>query len=72
MSIEVFTDKDNSYTSYAKSQMVLGNTSEAIKNYKKSLELNPNNNNAKDILKKLEKENEQETLEIHHVKHLLY
>ena len=54
LSIEVFPDKDNPYDSYAEALMTLGKNEEAIKNYKKSLELNPNNNNAKTMLKKLE------------------
>jgi predicted negative regulator of RcsB-dependent stress response len=32
-----------------------GDTKSAIKNYKKSLEINPENDNAKEMLKKLEK-----------------
>ncbi len=32
-----------------------GATENAIKNYKKSLELNPDNNNAREMLLKLEK-----------------
>ncbi|MCF6306937.1 MAG: tetratricopeptide repeat protein [Flavobacteriaceae bacterium] len=37
--------------------MALGKNEEAIKNYKKSLELNPNNYNAVEMLKKLGVEN---------------
>ncbi len=33
-----------------------GDTKKVIKNYKKSLEHNPDSSNAKEILKKLEKE----------------
>ncbi len=55
LSIEVFPNKDNPYDSYAEALMTLGKNKEAIKNYKKSLELNPNNNNAKEMLKKLKK-----------------
>ena len=54
LSIEVFPDKDNPYDSYAEALMTLGKNEEAIKNYKKSLELNPNNQNAVEMLKKLE------------------
>jgi len=50
----VFPNRDNPYDSYAEALMTLGKNKEAIKNYKKSLELNPNNNNAKEMLKKLE------------------
>lgn len=57
LSIEVFPDKDNPYDSYAEALMTLGKNEEAIKNYKKSLQLNPNNNNAKKMLIKLEKNN---------------
>lgn len=54
LSTEVFPDRDNPYDSYAEALMTLGKNEEAIKNYKKSLELNPNNNNAVEMLKKLE------------------
>lgn len=55
LSIEVYPNRDNPYDSYAEALMTLGQNDEAIKNYKKSLELNPKNNNAKEMLKKLEK-----------------
>ena len=58
MAIEAFPNADNPYDSYAESQMVLGNLEEAIANYKKSLVLNPNNQNAKNMLKKLTTKNE--------------
>jgi predicted negative regulator of RcsB-dependent stress response len=35
--------------------MSSGDSKKAIRNYQKSLELNPDNNNAKEMLKKLEK-----------------
>ncbi len=54
LSIEIFPDRDNPYDSYAEALMTLEKNDEAIKNYKKSLELNPNNNNAKKMLMKLE------------------
>ena len=57
LSTEVFPDRDNPYDSYAEALMTLGKNEEAIKNYKKSLELNPNNNNAVKMLKKLGVEN---------------
>lgn len=56
LSIEVFPDRDNPYDSYAEALMTLGKNEEAIENYKKSLELNPRNQNAVEMLKKLEKE----------------
>ena len=57
LSTQIFPDKDNPYDSYAEALMTLGKNKEAIKNYKKSLELNPNNNNAIEMLKKLENKN---------------
>lgn len=53
LSTEVFPDKDNPYDSYAEALMTLGENEKAIKNYKKSLELNPQNKNAIAMLKKL-------------------
>ena len=53
LSTEVFPNKDNPYDSYAEALMELGRNKEAIKNYKKSLLLNPENENAKKMLKKL-------------------
>ncbi len=53
LSIEIFPNRDNPYDSYAEALMTLGKNEEAIKNYKKSLELNPKNNNAVKMLKKL-------------------
>jgi len=53
LSTEVFPNKDNPYDSYAEALMELGKNDEAIKNYKKSLLLNPENDNAKKMLKKL-------------------
>jgi len=55
LSTEVFPDRDNPYDSYAEALLAVGDTINSVKNYKKSLELNPNNNNAKEMLKKLEK-----------------
>ncbi|MDC9723991.1 MAG: serine hydrolase [Urechidicola sp.] len=54
LSTEVFPDRDNPYDSYAEALMTLGKNKEAIINYKKSLELNPNNSNAVEMLKKIE------------------
>jgi CubicO group peptidase (beta-lactamase class C family) len=56
LSVDVFPNNDNPYDSYAEALMTLGKNEEAILNYKKSLELNPNNNNAKQMLEKLKKE----------------
>ncbi len=53
LSTEIFPYADNPYDSYAEALMTLGKTSEAILNYEKSLSINPNNNNAVAMLKKL-------------------
>ncbi len=53
LSTEVYPEFDNAFDSYAEALLSLGKKEEAIKNYKKSLELNPNNNNALEVLKKL-------------------
>ena len=53
LSTEVFPDRDNPYDSYAEALMTLGKNAEAITNYNKSLALNPKNNNAIKMLKKL-------------------
>lgn len=54
LSTEIYPDRDNPYDSYAEALMALGRDEEAIANYKKSLELNPQNYNALEMLKKLE------------------
>ena len=53
LATEVFPDRDNPLDSYAEALMALGKNDEAIINYKKSLELNPKNNNAIKMLAKL-------------------
>lgn len=53
LSTEVFPNKDNPFDSYAEALMALGKNEAAIENYKKSLQLNPNNRNAEKMLKKL-------------------
>ena len=55
LSTEVFPKKDNPYDSYAEALMALGQYDKAIINYNKSLEINPNNDNAKKMLLELEK-----------------
>ena len=49
--IEIF--KLNVYDSLGEAYMKQGEKELAIENYQKSLELNPNNQNGKDMLKKL-------------------
>ncbi len=55
LAIAVYPKSYNPYDSYAEAMMKLKRDAEAIKYYKKSLEINPNNNNGKEMLKKLEK-----------------
>jgi len=54
-SVRVFPDSWDIYNSLADACMKKGNKEQAIKYYKKSLELNPDNSNAKEMLKKMEK-----------------
>ena len=53
LNVEAFPKSSNAYDSYAEVLMTKGNTEMAIVNYKKSVELNPNNQNGIDYLKKL-------------------
>lgn len=54
LNCEKFPESANTWDSFAEAHMLLGNNDQAIKNYRKSLELNPNNENAKQMLQKLE------------------
>jgi len=51
LSIEMYPNSYNTYDSYAEACMLDGDSGEAIKNYKKSLELNPENANAVEMLR---------------------
>ncbi len=53
INVDVNPASFNAYDSYAESQMRLGNTESSIQNYKKSLKLNPENENAILMLEKL-------------------
>lgn len=53
LNIEAFPMSSNVYDSYAEAQMKKGDKDLAISNYKKSVELNPGNQNALDKLKEL-------------------
>jgi tetratricopeptide (TPR) repeat protein len=53
LNVEAFPKSANAYDSYAEALMTQGNKEEAIINYKKSVEMNPNNQNGIDYLKKL-------------------
>lgn len=53
LNVEMYPNAFNPYDSLAEAYMVQGDREAAIKNYRKSLELNPNNTNAVTMLKKL-------------------
>ncbi|WOD43186.1 serine hydrolase [Hwangdonia lutea] len=53
LNIEAFPKSSNVYDSYAEALMTLGKNDLAIEYYKKSVDLNPNNQNGIDFLKKL-------------------
>ena len=55
MAVKMFPESWNTYDSLAEAYMKNNEITLSIKNYKKSLELNPENNNAKEMLIKLEK-----------------
>ncbi|MCG2462723.1 hypothetical protein K8352_18315 [Flavobacteriaceae bacterium F89] len=55
MNVENFPVSPNSFDSLGEAYEVLGNTRKAIENYGKSLELNPDNDNARMKIKKLSK-----------------
>jgi glyoxylase-like metal-dependent hydrolase (beta-lactamase superfamily II) len=55
LNIDAFPKSWNVYDSLAEAYITKGINELAIKYYKKSIELNPENNNAKDIIKRLEK-----------------
>lgn len=55
LNVEAYPQRSNTYDSLAEAYMNLNERELAIKNYKKSLELDPKNNNAVAMLKRLEK-----------------
>lgn len=55
LNVDMYPKSANVYDSLAEAYMNNGDTENAIKNYKKSLDLNLDNTNAKEMLKKLEK-----------------
>jgi CubicO group peptidase (beta-lactamase class C family) len=57
LNVEAYPQGFNAYDSLAEAYMTINERELAIQNYKKSLELNPNNANAREILKRLEKGN---------------
>jgi tetratricopeptide (TPR) repeat protein len=54
LNVQVFPGSSNAYDSLGKAYMKAGQKQLAIDNYKKSLELNPDNDNAKEKLKVLD------------------
>lgn len=56
LNVELFPESFNVYDSYAEALMYNGDTTGSITNYEKSLELNPDNNNAVEKLKRLKGE----------------
>lgn len=56
LNVESFPKSFNTYDSLGEAYMLYGNTDLAIKNYEKVLELNPENTNALEKLKQLQKE----------------
>ncbi len=58
LNIDAFPTSFNVYDSYAEALATRGDTAQAIINYEKSLELNPDNTNAVDMLEKLRPQNQ--------------
>lgn len=56
LNTEEYPQSGNTFDSLGEAYMKAGNKAEAIKNYKKSLELDPGNGNAADMIKKLEQQ----------------
>ncbi len=56
MNVELYPQSANVYDSLAEAYLLSGNKELAIKNYKKSLELDPKNKNAADMIKSLERQ----------------
>jgi CubicO group peptidase (beta-lactamase class C family) len=54
LNVAEYPNAFNTYDSLGEGYMVAGNTELAVRNYKKSLELNPQNNNATAMLKRME------------------
>ena len=57
LNVEVFPESANVYDSLGEAYLKSEDKESAIKNYKKSLQLNPKNNNAKEMLTKLKEKN---------------
>ena len=55
LNVEAYPQGFNTYDSLGEAYMTVNERELAVQNYKKSLELNPNNTNATEVLKRLEK-----------------
>jgi tetratricopeptide (TPR) repeat protein len=55
LNVEAYPQGFNTYDSLAEAYMSINERELAVQNYKKSLELNPNNTNAAEVLKRLDK-----------------
>ena len=53
LNVKMYPKSYNAYDSLAEGYMDMGDNKQAIKNYKKSLKLNPKNTNATDMIKKM-------------------
>src|SRR5207237_142248 len=53
LNVELYPDSANTYDSLGEAYMAAGDKTQAVKNYEKSLSLNPQNTNATAMLKKL-------------------
>lgn len=53
LNIDAFPESFNAYDSYAEALLELGEKEKSIKNYKKSIEMNPGNQNGIDMLEKI-------------------
>lgn len=53
LNIEMYPESSNTYDSYAEASMLNGDYQEAIENYKRSLELDPDNSNAVEMLEQI-------------------
>jgi CubicO group peptidase (beta-lactamase class C family) len=54
LNVEMFPNSSNVYDSYGEALAEAGDKENSVVNYRKSLELNPNNDNAKKMIEKLE------------------
>lgn len=58
LNVDAFPQSSNVYDSYGEALMKNGNTTDAITNYQKSISMDPDNENAREMLKKLNSEDQ--------------